>query len=225
MSKEITESENTIILKFKDEVSAFNGLKKAKIKNKGILSNKISALLFEYLESQNIKTHFIKLYSENQQEVEKVTMIPLEVIIRNLAAGDWMESLGFKLGDVLENPILELCYKDKKLKDPIVNDTHIKAMKIADEAVIKEIKEQALAINDLLIKRFDQCQIRLVDLKLEFGINKDNVLVLADSLSPDTIRLWDKESNQALDKDVFRKDLGKLDKAYRTVLTRMEETL
>lgn len=221
MSKHVIREDGNLILKFKDEVSAFNGLKKAKIKNKGRLSNHISAILFKHLELNGIPTHFIELVDDTSQSVHNVEMIPLEIIIRNIAAGPWLESLGFAEGALLQDPIIELCFKSNKLSDPILHDSHIVAMGVSDQKTLDEIKAMSMVINSSLIDLFDQASIKLVDIKLEFGIFKHK-LVLADSLSPDTLRLWDKETNAPLDKDVFRKDLGKLDKAYETVLKRLE---
>lgn len=224
MSKEVIEIPDYMILKFKDEVSAFNGLKKATIKNKGTLSNQISAHLFNFLETKHIKTHFVELLDDASQKVLRADMIPMEIIIRNFAAGPWMESLGFKDGQSLDTPILEYRYKSNILKDPMINSTHILAMGLCDETLLKEIHDLSYEINTALTERFALCDVDLIDLKLEFGLNQERTLILADSISPDTMRLWDKNTRTSLDKDVFRKDLGRLDEAYETVLNRLEAT-
>lgn len=225
MSKEVIEDKEHIILRFKDEVSAFNGLKKAKIKNKGRLNNQISALLFQYLESKGIKTQFIEILDDNSQKVEYATMIPLEIIIRNYAAGPWLESLGYLEGTKLKDTILEYRYKSNQLSDPLINSTHILSMNLCTEETLQTIKDLSYEINQALIDLFTPIEIDLIDLKLEFGFNSKNELILADSISPDTMRLWDATSKEPLDKDVFRKDLGKLDEAYNTVLKRLESVL
>lgn len=223
-SKRIYEGDNDfqVIVEYKDEVTAFNSLKKAKIKNKGVLCNKISTIIYNYLEKEGIKTHLIKLIDDHQQLCERVNVVPLEVIIRNVAAGSIVENLGFHEGDVFEEPIVEFCYKDDALKDPIVNESHIKALKLTDEDTLSEIKNTSLLINQLLISLFDKTNLLLVDFKVEFGINTKGELVLADEISPDNMRLWDKDTLSKLDKDTYRQDIGPLYDAYHEVLTRLE---
>lgn len=217
--------EFNVIISFKDEVSAFNGLKKAVFKNKGMYNNKISALIFEYLGAKGINTQFIELLDDHSQRVKHVKMIPMEIIIRNAAAGPFMEDLGLESGLVFDTPIYELRYKSQKHHDPIIGHTHALAMNLADEKTLRAIHDISQEINDELTQLFKKAGINLIDLKVEFGLDKDGSLVLADSITPDTMRLWDLDSKKVLDKDVFRKDLGKLDKAYEEVLRRLEASV
>ena len=223
MSKQIIVDGEELIIKFNDEVSAFNGLKKAVIKNKGSINNHISVFLFEYLHKQGIPTHFIKKINDRSHRVAKVEMIPIEIIIRNKAAGPWMESLGFIDGEELDGEVVEYCYKSNKLQDPIINTTHILAMKLCSEEEIEMIAQLSREVNILIKEYFYSKSMELVDIKLEFGRNKEGNIVLADSITPDTLRIRDIKNGESLDKDVFRKDLGDLGLAYQTVLHRLEE--
>ena len=222
MSKRFTHEDQSTIITFTDHVSAFNGLKRADIKDKGLLCNKISAYIFEYLNAQGVETQYLETVDEVSQRVKQVTMIPIEVIIRNQAAGPWMESLGLKHGKLLESTIIEYRLKKPGLNDPLINSTHIHALGLCSDHELQRIHQTALFINELLTDLFRELNIDLVDLKVEFGHDNQGRLVLADSITPDTMRLWDHDSKEPLDKDVFRKDLGKLNQAYRVVLERME---
>ncbi len=223
MSKRFTDDNGSSILHFTDNVSAFNGLKKATIKDKGQYNNQISALIFDYLIAHDIPTHFIETVDTSSQRVLKVDMVPVEIIIRNKAAGPWMENLGFKHGDQLKTPILEYRYKSNTLKDPLINSTHILALSMCSQEELTWLHDVSLKINEVLQAYFLKSDMDLVDLKLEFGYKENRELVLADSLTPDTMRIWDLKTQEPMDKDVFRKDLGKLEKAYAEVLRRLEE--
>lgn len=222
MSKRISTFDEFTIITFTDHVSAFNGLKRADIKGKGMMNNKISAYIFKYLSNQGVSTQYIETIDDVSQRVLNVRMIPIEVIIRNKAAGPWIESLGLGHRETLTKTILEYRYKKEGLKDPLINSTHINALKLCKEDELKLIHDMALGINKELMYLFKQVSIDLIDLKLEFGFDSNNDIVLADSITPDTMRLWDIDTGDSLDKDVFRKDLGKLDKAYEIILNRLE---
>ncbi|KPU27052.1 phosphoribosylaminoimidazole-succinocarboxamide synthase [Caloranaerobacter sp. TR13] len=219
-----TDDEKVYLIEYKDDATAFNGEKKGTIENKGIINNKMSAMLFELLEKAGIETHFVRLIDERQMLVKAVEIVPIEVIVRNVAAGSLAKRLGFKEGIQLETTVLEFCYKNDELGDPLINDYHIQALKLADKEELEAIKEKALKINEILVKFFEKIGLKLIDFKLEFG-RYDGRIILADEISPDTCRLWDKESNQKMDKDRFRRDLGKVEDAYREVLRRVEEVL
>ncbi|WP_427340200.1 phosphoribosylaminoimidazolesuccinocarboxamide synthase [Caloranaerobacter sp. DY30410] len=219
-----TDDEKVYLIEYKDDATAFNGEKKGTIENKGIINNKISAMLFKLLENAGIETHFIKLIDERRMLVKAVEIIPIEVIVRNVAAGSLAKRLGFKEGTQLETTVLEFCYKNDELGDPLINDYHIQALKLVDKEELEIIKEKALKINEILVDFFEKVGLKLIDFKLEFG-RYDGRIILADEISPDTCRLWDKETNQKMDKDRFRRDLGKVEEAYREVLRRVEEVL
>lgn len=222
MSKRFTHEDNSTIITFTDNVSAFSGLKKAKFANKGKLNNDISAHVFEFLDSKGIVTQFIEKIDDHSQRVHMVKMIPIEVIVRNTAAGPWMESLGFKHGDILTEAIIEYRYKNHSLKDPLINSTHIHALNMCTREELQLVNELSLKINVLLSEYFSKKAMNLIDIKLEFGFDEKGNLLLADSITPDTMRIWDSESLEPMDKDVFRKDLGKLDQAYQEVYDRLE---
>ncbi len=216
-----TDDENEFVVYYKDDATAFNGEKKAEIFSKGILNNKISSIIFEKLEKEGIKTHYIKNISEREMLVKKVDILLLEVIVRNITAGSFCKRLGVKEGIVLDEPIFELCYKNDEYGDPLINEDHAVAMKLATREEISYIKNETLKINEVMKKFFLDMNLKLVDFKLEFGKDKDGNIILADEISPDTCRLWDKDTNEKLDKDRFRRDLGDLVKAYEEVLSRM----
>lgn len=217
------EKENEYRVYYKDDATAFNGEKKAQINSKGILNNKICTLMFEMLEKNNIETHFIKGISEREMLVKKVTILPLEVIVRNITAGSFCKRLGVEEGIVLEEPIFELCYKADEYGDPMINDDHAVAMKLATREEIAHIKNQTLAINEIMKEFFLKMNLKLVDFKLEFGKDENGKVILADEISPDTCRLWDVDTNEKFDKDRFRRDLGDLVQGYTEVLNRMEK--
>lgn len=216
-----TENENEYIVYYKDDATAFNGEKKAEISSKGILNNKISTIIFEMLHKEQITTHFIKNLSEREMLVNKVEILPLEVIVRNITAGSFCKRFGIEEGIVLEEPIFELCYKNDEYGDPMLNDDHAVAMKLATREEIDFIRKETLKINKVMKDFFLKMNLKLVDFKLEFGKDSKGNIILADEISPDTCRLWDVDTNEKLDKDRFRRDLGDLVQGYEEVLARM----
>lgn len=217
-----TEVTDQYIVYYKDDATAFNGEKKGTIEGKGTINNQMSNILFEMLEKNGIPTHLIKELSARETLVKAVSIIPLEVIIRNVAAGSISKRLGIKEGTALNTPVLEFSFKNDDLGDPMINEYHIKAMDLAKESEVEVIKEMAFKINELLKKFFIEKGIKLIDFKLEFGRSADGV-ILADEISPDTCRLWDEKTNEKLDKDRFRRDLGNVIDAYKTVFSRLGE--
>jgi phosphoribosylaminoimidazole-succinocarboxamide synthase len=216
-----TEDENRYIIEYKDDATAFNGLKKGTIVNKGIMNNQISAKLFEILEQGGIKTHMVKKLNERELLVKKVEIIPLEVLVRNYAAGSLSKRLGLEEGLKLPITVLEFCYKDDALGDPMINEYHVEAMDIATQEEIEKIKKMSLRINDMLCDYMGKRGIILVDFKLEFGRTPEGEILLADEISPDTCRLWDSKTHEKLDKDRFRRDLGKVEEGYKEVVRRI----
>jgi phosphoribosylaminoimidazole-succinocarboxamide synthase len=217
-----TDNPDEFIIEYKDDATAFNGEKKGSIGGKGIINNKMTAVIFTMLEEQGIKTHFIKLLSDKEQLVKAVTIFPLEVIIRNTAAGSICKRLGLTEGQKLQSPIFEFCYKNDDYGDPVINDYHAIAMKLATKEEIEVIRDTTFQINDILIKYFLNKGINLIDFKIEFGKTSDGQIVLADEISPDTCRFWDVETGEKLDKDRFRRDLGNIEEAYEEMLKRIE---
>lgn len=215
-----TEAEDRYIIEYKDDATAFNGVKKGTIVDKGIINNAMSSYLFEVLEERGIPTHYIEKLNDRDMLVKKVEIIPLEVLVRNIAAGSLSKRLGLAEGTELPVTVLEFCYKNDDLGDPMINEYHIEVLGLATPEEVEKIKEMALRINDILIERFKKAGIKLVDFKLEFGRCGDQV-VLADEISPDTCRLWDAETNEKLDKDRFRRDLGMVEESYQEVLKRL----
>lgn len=218
----LTENQNEFIVYFKDDATAFNGEKKATISSKGILNNKISTIMFEMLHENQINTHFIKSLSDREMLVKKVNILPLEVIVRNITAGSFCKKYGIEEGLVLDEPIFELCYKNDEYGDPMLNDDHAVAMNLATREEIAFLKDQTLKINELMKDFFLKMNLKLVDFKLEFGKDEQGNIILADEISPDTCRLWDVNTNEKLDKDRFRRDLGDLVQGYEEVLARMK---
>lgn len=216
-----TEIESEYIVEYKDDATAFNGVKKGQISEKGLINNQMSAILFEALEEKGVPTHFVKLLNEREMLVKAVTIIPLEVIIRNVAAGSFSKRLGVEEGSSLAKTVLEFCLKDDDLGDPLINTDHALALELATEEQIDTIKKYAHAVNDTMVEFFDARGIKLIDFKLEFGLF-DGEVILADEISPDTCRLWDKETNKKLDKDRFRRDLGDVESSYWEVLNRVK---
>ena len=217
-----TENENECIVSYKDDATAFNGLKKGTIRGKGEINNRMTNYLMKKLESEaGIPTHLIKELSNTDTLVKKVHIVPLEVIVRNVIAGSLSKRLGAPEGTELMRPVLEFCYKDDELGDPMVNDYHILAMGWSDEETLCRIKDYAFRINDYLVKFFKEIGIDLIDFKLEFGITADGTLVLADEISPDTCRFWDSKTKEKLDKDRFRRDLGDVEGAYQEMIKRV----
>ncbi|MER2237528.1 MAG: phosphoribosylaminoimidazolesuccinocarboxamide synthase, partial [Psychrobacillus sp.] len=205
-----TENEEVLYVTYKDSATAFNGEKKAEINGKGILNNKITTILFEQLKKYGIESHFIEQLSENDQLVKKVEIIPLEVVVRNIAAGSLSKRLGLEEGTLLKHPIVEFYLKDDELGDPLLTNAHLDLLEIASSEEIDTLQTMALKVNQVLLPIFSDIGVTLVDFKLEFGKTADGSILLADEISPDTCRLWDKETNQKLDKDVFRRNLGSL---------------
>lgn len=218
-----TENENEFVVYYKDDATAFNGEKRAEIASKGILNNKISTIMFEELAQEGIESHFIKSLSDREMLVKKVEILPLEVIIRNITAGSFCKRYGVEEGIVLDQPIFEMSYKNDDLGDPLLNDDHAIALKLATKEDIDFLRKQTLKINEIMKKFFLKMDLKLVDFKLEFGKDMNGNIILADEISPDTCRLWDVNTNEKLDKDRFRKDLGDLVQGYEEVLTRMNK--
>ncbi|SES41758.1 phosphoribosylaminoimidazolesuccinocarboxamide synthase [Psychrobacillus sp. OK032] len=216
-----TEDENILFVSYKDSATAFNGEKKEEIVGKGILNNKITTILFNQLKKHGIDSHFVEQISENEQLVKKVEIIPLEVVVRNIAAGSLAKRLGVDEGTSLKHPIVELYYKDDALGDPILTDAHLGLLELATPEEIETIKAKALEINLVLQPIFKEVGVTLIDMKLEFGKTANGEILLADEISPDTCRLWDDETNNKLDKDVFRRNLGNLTDVYEIILSRL----
>ena len=216
-----TDQPGYCIVSYKDDATAFNGLKKGTILGKGAINNRVTNHLMKLLEQQGIPTHFVEELSDRETVVKRVSIIPLEVIVRNIAAGSLAKRLGLEEGVKLSRPVLEYCYKDDALGDPMVNEYHILAMNYASEEELKLIAENALKINRILTDYLKAVQIELIDFKLEFGKTADGTVVLADEISPDTCRFWDSVSGEKLDKDRFRRDLGGVEDAYHEILKRL----
>ncbi|HZG59712.1 MAG TPA: phosphoribosylaminoimidazolesuccinocarboxamide synthase [Anoxybacillus sp.] len=217
----VTDKENVLWIEYKDSATAFNGEKKATILGKGRLNNEITSLLFSKLHSAGIDNHFIEKRSATEQLVKKVTIIPLEVVVRNYVAGSLAKRLGLAEGTRLEKPLIEFYYKNDCLGDPLLLEDHIAILKLATFEQISVLKKAALKVNEILTQHFQACHIRLIDFKLEFGLDSEGKILLADEISPDTCRLWDMDTNEKLDKDVFRRDLGSLTDAYEIILQRL----
>ena len=216
-----TENEDVLYVAYKDSATAFNGDKKAEIDGKGILNNKITTILFEQLKKYGIESHFIEQISENDQLVKKVDIIPLEVVVRNIAAGSLSKRLGLEEGTLLKHPIVEFYLKDDELGDPLLTNAHLDLLEIASSEELDMLHTMALKVNQVLLPIFSDIGVTLVDFKLEFGKTADGSILLADEISPDTCRLWDKETNKKLDKDVFRRNLGSLTEVYEIILSRL----
>lgn len=219
-----TNDDQLVWLEYKDSATAFNGEKKAQITGKGRLNNEITSLIFSKLKEAGMASHFVEKLSETEQLVKKVSIIPLETVVRNFAAGSFSKRLGIEEGRPLSKPIVEFYYKDDALGDPLLTEDHIEELKLATKEEVAILKEKALEVDALLTNLFQDIDIRLIDFKLEFGKDVEGEIVLADEISPDTCRLWDKQTNEKLDKDVFRRDLGNLTDAYETILTRLGGT-
>lgn len=201
---------------FKDDASAFNGKKKGTIVDKGVMNNHMSSRIFQYLEGEGIKTHFVKNLNDREMLVKKVEIIPVEVVLRNVAAGSLCKRVGIEEGQVLEKPILEFYYKSDSLGDPMINEYHIDVFGWATKQEMEFLKSEGMKVNNLMVKFFQERNIRLVDFKLEFGRHKDEIL-LGDEISPDGCRLWHSDTNEKMDKDRFRFDLGKVEEMYQEV--------
>lgn len=215
-----TDNPELLIVSYKDDATAFNGLKKGTIAGKGIINNKMSNLLMQRLERVGIPTHFVKELSERETLVKKVSIVPLEVIVRNIAAGSFSKRYGVEEGFVFETPTIEFSYKNDALGDPLINSSFARALGLASEEEIDTIKNYAFKINQILKRIFLAAGLKLIDFKIEFGRYHDKI-ILADEISPDTCRLWDVTTNEKLDKDRFRRDLGNVEEAYVEVFSRL----
>lgn len=220
-----TTDNSKIIMYYKDSATAFNGEKKDELLSKGILNNQISTLIYSYLIENGVKTHWIETLNEREQLCEKVTIFPLEVIVRNRATGSFVKRYGAEEGKIFNEAVFELSYKNDSLNDPLINSSNVIALQLATKEQLSEIKKQALLINDLLKKLFLKANLILVDFKIEFGLTTNGEIVLADEISPDSTRLWDEDSLEKLDKDRFRQDLGNVIKSYEEVLSRLQKVL
>ena len=218
-----TNDPELLIVDYKDDATAFNGLKKGTISGKGVINNQMSNRLMQKLEKAGIPTHFVRELSERETLVKKVAIVPLEVIVRNIAAGSFSKRYGMEEGVVFEQPTIEFSYKNDTLGDPLLNTLHARALGLATDTEIEQIKCYAFRINELLKAFWAECGVTLVDFKLEFGRLPDGTIVLADEISPDTCRLWDTKTHEKLDKDRFRRDLGGVEDAYAEIMKRLVE--
>ncbi len=216
-----TDDPELYIVSYKDDATAFNGLKKGTVAGKGAVNNRVSNFLMNELGREGISTHFVRELNERETLVKKVKIIPLEVIVRNIAAGSLAKRLGLAEGTVLASPVLEYCYKDDSLGDPMVNEYHIRALNLAGTGELALIADYSFRINDYLSARFGALGITLVDFKIEFGRTADGTIILADEISPDTCRFWDTATGNKLDKDRFRRDLGNVEEAYYEIKRRL----
>lgn len=211
-----------LVLSYKNDATAFNGVKKDSFDGKGQLNNEISSYIFDYLAGENIESHFIEKLNETEQLVSETNIIPIEVVVRNMATGSITKRLGIKEKTHFTPPLVELFYKDDALGDPLINDEHALFLSDASRIELDEIKDMALSINTVLQKLFSEINLTLVDFKLEFGRLQDGRIVLSDEISPDTCRLWDRVTQAKMDKDVFRQDIGNLLDVYQEILQRLE---
>ena len=216
-----TDDPNLVIVDYKDDATAFNGLKKGSIAGKGVINNVMSNHMFQLLEKQGVPTHFVEQLSERETLVKKVSIVPLEVIIRNISAGSFAKRFGVEEGIVFDEPTIEFSYKNDDLGDPLMNAYHAVALKAATREEIETIKSMAFKVNEVMKQYFDSLNVILVDFKPEFGKTADGKIVLADEISPDTCRLWDKTTKEKLDKDRFRRDLGGVEEAYQEIMKRV----
>lgn len=216
-----TTDENLVIVDYKDDATAFNGLKKGTISGKGVINNRVTNYLMQMLEKEGVPTHFVKELSDRETVVKKVSIVPLEVIIRNISAGSFAKRYGVEEGIVFDEPTIEFSYKNDDLGDPLINSYHALALKLATKEEIETIKTLAFKVNEILKKYFLGLGIELVDFKLEFGRTSDGKIVLADEISPDTCRFWDSKTHEKLDKDRFRRDLGHVEDAYIEIRKRL----
>lgn len=216
----LTDNEDQLIVDYKDDATAFNGLKKGSIENKGVVNNRMTNLVFKMLEKKGIPTHLVEEISDRETIVKKVEIVPLEVIVRNVAAGSFSKRFGVEEGTALLSPTLEFCYKNDDLGDPMINDYQIYALGLATKEELAAISDMTFKINAALCEFFGELNIKLIDFKIEFGRYHDQI-ILADEISPDTCRLWDATTNEKLDKDRFRRDMGNVEGAYAEVFKRL----
>ena len=215
-----TDNPDYCIVSYKDDATAFNGEKKGTIVGKGVVNNRMSNFMFKLLEEKGIKTDFVEELNDRETVLKKVEIVPLEVIVRNKAAGSLSKRLGLPEGTVMKVPVLEFCYKDDDLGDPMVNEYHILAADLATKEEIEKISEMALKINSVMIDFFKECNVDLIDFKIEFGRFHGDI-ILADEISPDTCRFWDMDTQEKLDKDSFRRDMGGVEEAYAEMMRRI----
>ena len=220
-----TDDKDLLIVSYKDDATAFNGLKKGTIKGKGVINNQMSNRLMKLLEAKGVPTHYVKELSERDTVVRRVKIVPLEVIIRNISAGSFSKRYGVPEGIVFKRPTIEFSYKNDELGDPLLNDDHALALELATEEEIATIRKYAFKVNEVLKEFWAGCGVTLVDFKLEFGKTSDGKIILADEISPDTCRLWDSETKEKLDKDRFRRDMGGVEDAYAEIMRRLNEAL
>ena len=216
-----TDDENVYLVQYKDDATAFNGLKKGTIEGKGVINNKVTNFLMQMLETKGIPTHYVQQLSDRETLVKRVQIVPLEVVVRNIAAGSLSKRLGLEEGTPLATTVLEYCYKNDELGDPMINETHVYAMNLATPEEMDTIRDYALKINAILRDYLKEADIDLIDFKLEFGRTPDGKIILADEISPDTCRFWDSKTKEKLDKDRFRRDLGNVEGAYHEVMKRL----
>ena len=219
-----TDDPDLFIVDYKDDATAFNGLKKGTIVGKGVINNQMTNRLMVKMEKAGIPTHFVKELSERETLVKKVSIVPLEVIIRNISAGSFAKRYGVEEGIVFDEPTIEFSYKNDDLGDPLLNEYHALALKLATKEEIETIKKYAFGVNEVLKAFWAECGVTLVDFKLEFGKVSDGTIVLADEISPDTCRLWDSTTGEKLDKDRFRRDMGGVEEAYAEIMKRVAES-
>ena len=216
-----TDDANLVIVSYKDDATAFNGEKKGTIAGKGAINNVMSNHMFQLLEQQGVPTHYVEQLNDRETVVKKVSIVPLEVIVRNISAGSFAKRYGVEEGIVFDEPTFEFSYKNDDLGDPLMNDYHAIALKLATREEIELIKSMTFKVNDVMKQYFDTLNVTLVDFKLEFGKTADGQIVLADEISPDTCRLWDKTTGEKLDKDRFRRDMGGVEDAYQEIMRRV----
>ncbi len=216
-----TDNSEVLLVDYKDDATAFNGLKKGTISGKGAINNRVTNFMMQLLEKEGVPTHFVKELSERETLVKKVSIVPLEVIIRNISAGSFAKRYGVEEGIVFDEPTIEFSYKNDDLGDPLINDYHALALKVATKEEIETIKNMAFKVNEVMKNFFKKLNVDLVDFKLEFGKVADGTIVLADEISPDTCRFWDSTTHEKLDKDRFRRDLGNVEDAYQEMMKRI----
>ena len=216
-----TEDDSLVIVSYKDDATAFNGLKKGTIEGKGVINNKMSNFLMQILEKEGVKTHFVEELSARDTLVKRVKILPLEVIIRNISAGSFAKHSGVEEGIVFDEPTIEFSYKNDDLGDPLLNEYHALALKLGTKEEIAQVKAMAFKVNEVLKEYFKKLNVTLVDFKIEFGKTVDGEIVLADEISPDTCRFWDSTTGEKLDKDRFRRDLGGVEDAYQEMMRRL----
>lgn len=216
-----TEDENIYMVQYKDDATAFNGVKKGTIENKGSVNNRVSNHLMKMLEEKGVPTHLVKEISDRETLVKKVEIVPLEVIVRNIVAGSLAKRTGLDEGTILKSTVIEYCYKNDELGDPLLNEYHIQALELVTQEELDQMAAYALKINTFLTEYLKDVNIQLIDFKIEFGRTVDGQIILADEISPDTCRFWDTVTQEKLDKDRFRRDLGNVEDAYQEVLKRL----